>query len=281
MSTIKSLVITALLLAPTFVRGATLYDSTPASLPPSVPGQSFGAGSIIEFGELVQLTSPALLNSATVVFSTWAPHSQFLTFGDASGYTETLTLNIYDVDNSGATPEPGALLGTMTQSALIPWRAESDVSCGSGANPYGLWKAPDNNCYNGLAFSVNFTLPSTLVGSQLIWGLAFNTHAAGTPAFPVAGPYDALNIGILLGSPSVGSDPLPDTAYLNSTVGAFYADHGAGGSGTFRQDQNWTGNVGMISLQGTGVPEPSSMMMIGAGLLALGCLSRRSVRSLR
>ncbi len=279
MSIVKPIAILALALSSSLLHADTLYDSTPGSLPPNVPSQGYAAGDILQFGELVQLTSPALLNSATVVLSTWALQSQSPGFGDASGYTESLTLNLYSVDNSGATPEPGALLESLTESALIPWRPESDPTCGAGANPSGLWRAADNNCYNGLAFSVNFALPSTMVDSQLIWGLAFNTSAVGTPPFGSKGPYDSLNLGILFGSPSIGSQPLPDTAYLNSTSAGFYADGGAGGTGTFRQDQNWSGDVAIISLQGSAVPEPSSLITMGAGLLGLAWMLRRAVRA--
>jgi uncharacterized repeat protein (TIGR01451 family) len=39
--------------------------------------------------------------------------------------------------------------------------------------------------------------------------------------------------------PNVGTNPLPDTKYINS-VASTYTDGGAGGTGTFRQDTGWT-----------------------------------------
>jgi len=40
----------------------------------------------------------------------------------------------------------------------------------------------------------------------------------------------------------VGSQPLPDDAYLNSADGSQYCDGGTGGTGTFRLDAGcWTG----------------------------------------
>jgi hypothetical protein len=86
---------------------------------------------------------------------------------------------------------------------------------------------------------VTFNLGGVTVPDQLIYGIAFNTETYGaSPIGPPSGPWDSLNFGFV-GAPTVGSNPLPDTAYWNTTTAGNYADSGAGGTGTFRQDTGW------------------------------------------
>jgi hypothetical protein len=173
----------------------------------------------------------------------------------------------------------------------VPWRPEPDTTnCpnpstnpannavddnGNAGNPY---LAGDANCYSGAALEAFFDFSSvSLAPGNIIYGVSFAT--------PNGSPTDSLNLAWTTDDPSVGSNPFPDTGYVNSTNGGFYADAGAGGTGTFRQDTNYScaanqicasGNFsGVIQLSDT-VPEPAtiSMMLIALGGIVWGSLRK-------
>lgn len=212
-----------------------IYDSTPAPLPPNVPSQGFQAGHIAEFGDLVQFTGSnpnRALTHVTFVMSDWAYHSAFPTFPAGPTWNHPITLNLYNVDNSGGNPpQPGTLIATQTQTFAIPWRAEPDPLC-SGT----LWRAIDGNCYGGVAFLITFDFTGTVVPDQIIYGLAFNTQTFGASPIGAGGPWDALNVGLAQVPPTTGTNPFPDNAFLNSPDASGYDDGGSGGLGTFRRD---------------------------------------------
>jgi hypothetical protein len=180
--------------------------------------------------------------------SDWALAS---TYGSTTPtWNHPITLNLYDVDNSGANPAPGMLIATQTQTFAIPWRPEADPTCPTPT----AWRASNGNCYNGYAFEIAFDFTGTTVPNQIIYGVAYNTNTWGYAPIGQPGPYESLNFGLATVAPTTGTDPFPDTAYWNTATAANYADGGAAGVGVFRRDTNWTPYSGAIRFSVPGAP---------------------------
>jgi hypothetical protein len=250
-----------------------IYNNIPSPLPPNLASQAYEATSSYEFGGLIQFAGGSLtysLTSATVAMSDWALLSDWLWEVNGrtittAGFDVPLTLNLYHV---GTSDTVGTFIDSDTVTAFIPWRPEPSAGCGTA------WRASNGICYNGSLSTVTFDLTGITVPNEVIYGLSFNTTDYGIPPTGVAGPYDSLNFALSANQPSVGSNPLPDTAYWETSYAGFYADGGAGGVGTFREDTNWTPYSGAIEFTTT-TPEPASFGLIGLGLLGLGLAARR------
>jgi hypothetical protein len=231
-----------------------IYNSNPSPLPGNVPSLGYQANQTAEFGDLIQFAAgPRNLTSATVTMSDWAVESTYEAVGTSAGYNHPLTLNVYNV---GPGNTVGSLIGTDTINAFVPWR-------------------PEVSAFNGIAFQVEFNFGGLLVPDEVIYGLAYNTNTWGYNPIGLPGPYESLNFGLSTAGASVGSDPLPGTAYWNTMTAANYTDGGAGGVGTFRQDTGWAPYTGAIEFQATAVPEPTGIILLGTLVGALGLLRRR------
>ncbi|HXH38784.1 MAG TPA: DUF11 domain-containing protein [Thermoanaerobaculia bacterium] len=253
-----------------------IYSSIPAPLPPNVPSEPFQAGHAAEFGDLVQFAGTIRgLTHVTFLMSDHAQATDFPSFPGASGpsWNYPLTLNLYNVDNSGGNPpQPGTLIATRTQTFAIPWRPAPDPTCSDPTR----WRASDGNCYTGVAFLVTFDFTGTTVPNQIIYGLAFNTQTFGANPVGSPGPYDSLNAGLAQVPPTIGSNPFPDNAFLNSPDNSGYNDGGAGGTGTFRRDPStmptpsttWAPFSGAISFE-VGVADVA-VTKNGPGIVAAG-----------
>lgn len=275
--------LTALLLvvcSPLAAGASVIYDSIPGPLPPNVPSLGYQATQTSEFGDLIQFFGAnRLLKKVTLVMSDWALAADYPAFPGSTGPTwdHPLTLNLYNVDNSGANPAPGTLIATRTQTFAIPWRPPADPTCPGGT----AWRASDGNCYNGLAFTVVFDFTGIPMPNQIIYGVAYNTQTWGYDPIGTPGPYVSLNFGLADQPPSVGSNPFPDTAYWNTQTAANYADGGAGGVGTFRRDTNWTpfsGAASFETLEVTEVPtlSPLALLVLVFALALIAVVRLRS-----
>ena len=256
--------------AHTILAGSIIYDSIPGPLPPNIVSLGYQATQTAEFGGLVQLdpgTSRGL-STVTAVMSDWALAS---TYGSSDpGWYHPITLNLYNVANASGTPQPGSEIASVTQTFFIPWRPEASPGCGTA------WRASDNSCYNGLAFEITFNLGNLVVPDELIYGIAFNTNTWGYQPIGKPGPYESLNFGLSTAAPGVGSNPLPGTAYWNTQTAGNYADHGAGGVGTFRQDTGWAPYSGAVEFD---TPEPGSVTLMLFGLTLLLAVCRGKART--
>jgi hypothetical protein len=218
------------------------FSSIPDPLPGNLPSQPYQAQQTAEFGDHIRFAGTDRdLSSVTVTMSSWAKHSEYPLM-PAGGFTHPLTLNIYGVDNSGATPALGSLITSVTQDFQMQWRPEADPTCSGGT----AWRAADGTCYNGFAFNIVFDLRSegSTLPDEIIYGIASNTQTWGYAPIGAPGPYNSLNFALNTASgPSTGTDVEPDAVFWNTKTAAWYSDGGAAGIGTFRRDTGWTGYV--------------------------------------
>ena len=228
---------------------AVVYDNIPNPLPGNLPSEAFQAQGAAEFGGLVQLASGPRANpTVTVTLSSQACE----TGGGATcqttpgaKFSEPITLNIYDL---GPGNSVGSLVGSQTQTFEIPFRPSADpTGCPVGGTVNG--KSTDGtqwfdgtNCNSGLAVNISFDLTSQTLAlpEQAIVSVAYNTSGFGYQPYgsqtgcALSGNecgYDSLNVAVT-SPPSVGSDPLPNDAYLNTAKPADYCDGGTAGVGS-------------------------------------------------
>lgn len=220
------------------------------------PSLGFEATQTNEFGDRVQLAGTARnLVSLQVLFASFACQSGQWNTGDCvttpgATFTHPVTANIYAVDNSGPTPQPGALLATVTQDVTFPYRPSADpVNCPDPAqffNPDADPVLVPNQCESSkktvITFN-NFVPPGVTLPDEVIWSVAFNTTHFGydpigeaAACFGTSGgcPYDSLNVGAKshINAPYAGIDVLEDEAYRSTPLP----------TSPFVRELGWTGN---------------------------------------
>jgi hypothetical protein len=218
----------------------TIYQNFPEPAPGNLPSLGFEATSTSEFGGEVEFgRKKRNVKSVSVEMSSWACQEGANTTCTTHGSTkfqQPITLKIYEV---GAGNEPGALLDEQTSTFKIHYRPSENPACpitGEGNKGWG----PE--CFSGFLQKITFKLsPQITVGQTAIIAIAYNTENYGAHPTGVAGPYNSLNVAVSEVAPSIGSDPLPADAYLDSTWGGAYCNE-AEGVGYFRLDPGcWTG----------------------------------------
>ncbi len=239
--------------AATASASTSIYDNIPMPLPGNMVSMAFEATSTSEFGAQVEFAGTVRKNpTVTVTMSSWA--CQNLKGGaaclTASGATFEwpITLNVYAV---GAGNAPGALLATQTTTFKIPYRPSANTKkCSLTAEGVIGW---GKECYSGKTHNITFHLSGVTLPAKAILAIAYNTSDYGYA--PTHGPdigQDSMNVAVrepAEGGPSVGSDPLPSGAYLNSLWSGAYCE-GALGTGTFRLDEGcWTGYQPAIAVK--------------------------------
>jgi hypothetical protein len=224
----------------------TIYNSIPSPLPGNVPSLGFEATSTSEFGGAVEVASPSkAITKVTVGMSSWACESGGAEDGSCvttpgAKFEWPVTVKVYSV---GAGNSVGTQVAQLTKVFKMPYRPSASAKCAGNGGWYRM-----GSCFHGKLFKINFMLKGVTFPSKAIVAVAYNTSDYGAvPARPQACntnnncPYDSLNVA-LTGTPTVGSAPLPEDAFLSSTWGGAYCDNGTGGTGSFRLDAGcWGG----------------------------------------
>lgn len=233
------------------------YNNIPVPAPGNLPSVGFEATSAAEFGGAVD---PAGFlrrwNIVTVGMSSWgcesgawysAPADPCVTSHGAHENVP-ITLNAY---NLNADNSVGSLITSVSTNARVPYRPSSSAGCTDGR-----WKDRQGKCNNGMFFTVTFPMIKQKLPSKVVFTVTYNTsHYGPSPlgqqaCFYESGGciYDSLNVAI--SDPAVtqnnwwnvGTAPLPNDIYWNSSYNGNYCDNGAGGTGTLRRDAGcWTG----------------------------------------
>lgn len=260
-----------------------MYSSIPDPLPGSLPSLGYQATQTAELGDHVAFEGPRLpaqriivnLNSWACPEGGWVDGSCTHPESSPPGFVHPITLNIYEVDNSGAVPAVGSIVHTVTEEFLIPWRPASDPECENGGY------LPD--CNNGYNFLITFDFgPMGLeLPKEIIYGIAFNTQTWGYDPIGEDGPYTSLNFALSEGA-TAGIDVDPDMLFWNTETASWYTDGGAAGVGVFRADTNWTGYVPSVRIEANdpaAIPanNPLALSILVMLMLAGGLYFRRTV----
>ena len=217
---------------------ATIYNNRATPKPVNLVSLGFEATSTSEFGGLVAFAGTDRSSpTVTVKMSSWA--CQNLLGGvncatvPGSTFAWPITLNVYERNGS----EPGALIATKTETVNVPYRPTANTRhCTLNSEGDVGFGGP---CNHGLAFKVPFVLTGVTLPNEAIISIAYNTTdygAAPTHARDIG--EDSLNLGLTEPpeTPSVGTDPLPEDAFIAST---YYP--GVGGPGVFSNQAGWEG----------------------------------------
>lgn len=250
---------------PAAAAGTPTYDSIPVTLPPSYASLGFQATSTAEFGDHITLAgTDRVLESIAVSLTSWACESDFTFSGGTwtpaggacvttpgSSFEHPITVTVYAADLTGPTPAVGAVLATVTQTVDVPFRPSANPGVGAGLCGAGAtqWFNPSTGtCHNGFAFveQFDFTTAATVVRDDIIIGVSYNTQSYGPAPLGVAGPYNSLNVSLSSVAPTTGTDADAAALFWNTTQASFYADGGAGGTGTFRHDAGWSAFRGLV-----------------------------------
>jgi hypothetical protein len=219
--------------------GEVIYNTIPSPLPGNFASIGFEATQTSEFGGQVEFAGTARKNPKVYVtmsswgceMGTWFEKNCKTSMGGKFAWP--ITLNIYEV---GAENSVGAKIASATQTFSMPYRPSASTKCtGKFA---GEW-FHKGSCFNGKAFKIKFGLALAKLPSKAIVSVAYNTSDYGAekqrpkPCDSTAAgcPYDSLNVAILEAGepgPSVGSDPAPKDAYINSTTAANYCENEPG-----------------------------------------------------
>ena len=220
--------------SPAAAAPAVVYDSIVDDQPASYPSLGFQAQATWEFGDYVVLGgSNRAITDVTISLTSWACETGQWNLGDCettpgSTFTHPVTMNLYDVDNTGSTPVAGDLIASVTNTVEAPFRpTPSPVECTqtSGSKPW--WDPVRETCQNGFAFDVSFDFSGeeALVGNDVIVTVAYDTQSYGETPTAANGPHNALNVSLNnLSAPAVGTDEAAgemfrDTTYSGSTRG--------------------------------------------------------------
>lgn len=225
--------------------GAVVYDNIPDPAPGNLPSLGYEATSTSEFGGQVELaTSKRKVTAVYVDMSSWACEKGASSTCETKGkakFSQPITLRMYEVGPGNAV---GSRIFSERQVFKIRYRPSENPACPVTEEGNKGWGA---ECFSGVLQRIKFHVPHVAVPQKVIIAIAYNTENYGEAPTGVAGPYNSLNVALdseydeassewkEYAPPSVGHDPAPADAYLDSTWGGAYCN-AEEGTGTFRLD---------------------------------------------
>ena len=244
-----------------------IYDNIPSPFPSGMSSMAFQATQTSEFGGQVQFAGTVRARpTVTVAMSRWACQSGNWYEDDCvtspgATFTEPVTLNVYAVGAEGA---PGALLASVTQTFQMPYRPSANHTKCPQTGPEESGKYfRKGECLHERAFRIVFPHVPLKLPEKAIITVAYNTSQYGPHPYgalpcesePQGCPYDSLNVAVRSPAfeatpvPTVGSDPLPEDAYLSSITAGNYCEN-PGGVGTLAISKNcWTNEQPAIEVK--------------------------------
>lgn len=207
-----------------------IYNDLETPKPGNVVSLGFEATQTSSFGGQVEFGNTARNNpTVAVIMSSWACQTgtwvaQNCKSEKGAKFEWPISFTVNAV---GPGDTVGALLGSGSKMAKIPYRPSASAKC-SGESA-GAWYHM-GECFNGKAARVALPLKIANLPSKAIITISYNTSDYGaTPqrpqpcnSEPQGCPYDALNVGVQDGfanpagtTPTVGAFPVPDIAYAD------------------------------------------------------------------
>ena len=238
-----------------------IYNNIPSPKPANLPSWGFQATQTSEFGGQVEVAPGAWKNPIVIVtMSSWGCQEGTWFEGNCKTAMGTkfewpITFNVYQV---GPGNSVGAKIASGSKVFKMPYRPSASPKCTGG--DAGKWYAM-GTCYNGKAFKISLGLKVAKLPQKMIVSVAYNTSSYGDEpqgTQPCSSttegcPYDSLNVAVREageGGPTVGSDPFPDSVYVNSTTAGNYCSN-PGAVGTFGISEGcWTEEQPAIELKG-------------------------------
>lgn len=220
----------------------TIFDNIPE------PGQTnyntsyfshgFQAQGTTELGNLVNFSGTARkLNTIKVNMVTYAQSNSWTAWAatnssaSSSGYNHELILRVYSLTSSNTVQ----LLTYQTNNVLVPWAQPSGINSFTGLPNTG----------QAFTVSYDFSAANILLPNSAIISIGFNTQSYGDSPIGSAGPYDALNFGVMYSSNTiVGSDTDPNSVFRVKNGEIFYPETGP----------DWQGNAPMMEVTATETP---------------------------
>jgi hypothetical protein len=216
-----------------------VYKNVPTPRPKGFPALGFESDSVSEFGGEVELAGAARRNPTVTVYleSYGCQSGSGTSCSSAPGATfpVPVTLNIYTVGSLGAPVD------SLTNTFNIPYRPS--------ANPVCPVEMPEDvqgfgkRCEFAARVKAKFKFKGATLPNQVILAVAYNTETYGKEPTGQPGAVNSLNVAVNANykcapgkenpitkecegedyenvsteAPSVGSDPLPEQVFLNTT----------------------------------------------------------------
>jgi hypothetical protein len=210
-----------------------IYKNIPSA---ALPGLGFDSDSVWEFGGEVEFAGTARTSPTVAV--------ELESYACQEGSVETchtsmgakfewpITLSVYKVGSLGSP------IARITKMFKIPYRPSESAKCPNE----GWTKGYGKECAFAKGHKISFALPGATLPAQAIIAVAYNTESYGNEPTGTAGPENSLNVGMGTvevcekesaekqceewgiepekSKPSVGTDPLPEQVFLNTTYAA-------------------------------------------------------------